>query len=172
METNNGSLTTLLRATPALLSAAAVSMTLCEDVFFRPFGKPQAALRPQANRLLRAHVAAFATRGMSMTATFYLGDIAVGTANLMRLRGSDGLFAPAPAFYLAGAVFSAMHFAFAPRDIALMNVITDESKVDEAKEKDNCTAMAGWIQMNVTRGLLADFPALICNLVGLTLAIA
>ena len=181
MDGNNRPLHSLLRATPALFSAAAVTMTLCEDVFFRPFGKPQAALRPQANRLLNAHVVAFMSRAMSMTAVFYFGGIGAGAANL-RWRGDRGLILSAPSsppqddglapmFYLAGTVFNAMHFAFAPRDMGLMDVITDESKVDAGKEKDNCTAMANWVRMNVTRGLVADLPALICNLFGLVLSL-
>lgn len=184
MDGINSSLNSLLRATPALLSAAAVTMTLCEDVFFRPFGRPQAALRPQANRLLSAHVVAFASRGMSMTAIFYFGGIGAGAANLRWRGGGDGglvLSSPssppqddglAPMFYLAGTVFNAMHFAFAPRDLALMDVITDESNVDAGKGKDNCTAMTNWVRMNVTRGLVADLPAFICNLFGLVLSLS
>ena len=134
-------------------------MTLCEDVFSRPFGKPAASLRPQANRLFRAQVKSFSVYGMTMTVSFY--SLSIGTAIANRaLSRAGGLVLSSPGtvagatgaaaqnsrlaagLYLASAVFNAMHFTFAPRDLALMEAVTDESRVEADKGKDNCTAMA------------------------------
>ncbi|XXH03197.1 hypothetical protein Hte_009594 [Hypoxylon texense] len=140
-------------------------MTLCEDVFLRPFGAPHPSLRKQANQLLLTHVKAFKPYAMTMTATFYLSAVGSAVANIAFRDGGlclSGTSAASQslsaAFYLAGAVFNALHFAFAPRDMALLEIATDEDKVDADKGKDNCTAMATWVSLNVSRGLLADFP--------------
>lgn len=45
--------------------------------------------------------------------------------------------------YLAAVVFYVMHFAFAPRDLALIEVVTDKDKVDAYKGKDNCILSYG-----------------------------
>lgn len=62
-------------------------MKLCEEIFFRPFGVPQATLRPHANRLLSTTpVKVFVPYGMAMTATFYFSAIGVAAANLTLRR--------------------------------------------------------------------------------------
>ncbi|KAI0384411.1 hypothetical protein F5Y04DRAFT_248311 [Hypomontagnella monticulosa] len=170
----------LLRIAPLLSSTAAVTMTLCEDVFFRPFGTPNRALRPQANQLLASHFRAAAPFAMSMTATFYFSAIGLAVANLAVLNGNLGLSGSSTSgrellsacCYLAGSVFNGLHFAFAPRDLALMDVIMDPNKAEAGKGKDNCSAMTEWVGMNVSRGLVADFPGFICNLLGFVLSLS
>ncbi|RYP11484.1 hypothetical protein DL764_000007 [Monosporascus ibericus] len=177
----------LLRVAPLLSSTASLSMTLCEEVYFRPFGTPAASLRPQANRLLRAHVKSFGVYSMAMTLSFYSLSIGTAIANLTvrdgglelsKLSSSGGAGASpqssrlAAGLYLAGAIFNALHFAFAPRDLALIEVVMDEGKVDADKGKDNCTAMAYWVSMNVVRGSVADLPGMVCSLLGFIAAMA
>ncbi|KAI1392623.1 uncharacterized protein F4822DRAFT_391562, partial [Hypoxylon trugodes] len=171
--------TVLFRIAPLLSSTAAVSMTLCEDVFFRPLGTPHSTVRPQANRILATNFKSCAPYAMSMTATYYFSAIGVAIANVT-LRGGvlalSGSSAAVPqrlaaGFYIAGAIFNALHFAFAPSDISLMDIIMDQSKADSDKGKDNCTAMADWVKLNVWRGFLADFPGFVCNLIGFTLSL-
>lgn len=96
---------------------------------------------------------------MIMTVSFYSLSIGTATANLALSRagglvlsspgtaaGATGAAAQnsrlAAGLYLASAVFNAMHFTFAPRDLALMEAVTDEGRVEADKGKDNCTAMA------------------------------
>lgn len=74
------------------------------------------------------------------------------------------------ALYVAGVVLNVLHFAFAPRGVALIDVITDESKVDAGKGKNNCTAMAEWVRVNVWCGLLAAFPGFACSLAAFLLS--
>ncbi|KAI4865187.1 hypothetical protein F4820DRAFT_421104 [Hypoxylon rubiginosum] len=170
----------LLRIAPLLSSTAAVSMTLCEDVFLRPFGAPHPTLRKPANRLLLAHVNAFKPYAMAMTATFYFSAIGTAVVNIKFRDGGLGLSGTSTAaprnlsavFYLAGVVFNALHFAFAPRDLALLDIVADEDRVDADKGKDNCTAMASWVSLNVSRGLLADFPGFVCTFAGFLLSLS
>ncbi|KAI1416805.1 hypothetical protein F5Y13DRAFT_100747 [Hypoxylon sp. FL1857] len=173
----------LLRAAPLLASTSSITMTICEEVYFRPFGTPQASLRPQANRLLRAHVNSFGPYSMALTASLYSLSIGTAIANLafrdgsLSLSSSDvlgistsGTHGTAAALYLASVVFNAMHFAFGPRDLALINVVMDETKVDADKGKDNCTAMGDWVSLNVVRALVADLPGWICSFAGFMMA--
>ncbi|KAI0180163.1 hypothetical protein GGR52DRAFT_230194 [Hypoxylon sp. FL1284] len=159
----------LLRASPLLSSTSSLTMAICEEMYFRPFGSPQTGLRPQANRLLRAHVKSFGLYSSALTVTLYSLSIGTAVVNLalrdggLALSSSDALAAAgtqgaAAAWYLAGAAFHAMHFAFAPRDLALIGVVVDETKVDADKGKDNSTAMGDWVGMHVVRGLVANLP--------------
>ncbi|RYP23351.1 hypothetical protein DL767_008847 [Monosporascus sp. MG133] len=151
--------------TPALIHGPAVH-DLCEGMCFEPFGTPAAPLRSQANRLLRAHVKSFGVYSMAMTVSFYSLSNRTAIANLTfrdgglelsKFSSPGGAGASsqssrlAAGLYLAGVIFNALRFAFASRDLALIGVVMDEGKVDADKGKDNCTAMAGWLGMDVFR---------------------
>ncbi|KAI1077063.1 hypothetical protein F5B20DRAFT_553105 [Whalleya microplaca] len=160
--------TILLRAAPLLASTAYLTGTTCEEVYFRPFGSPRSSLRPQANRLVAAHFNAMYKPAVSITLTLY--PLAIGTAVGNLVVG--GISRLGSGFYAAGLCFSLMHFAFAPRDMALMSTITDHQAVNRDKGKDNCTAIADWVRLNVTRGLIADLPGWICYFVGFMVSVA
>ncbi|RYO83837.1 hypothetical protein DL766_004133 [Monosporascus sp. MC13-8B] len=113
-----------------------------------------------------------------MAVTLSFSSLGIGTAianltvrdgrpELSKLSSSGGAGTSprrsclAAGLYLAGVIFNALHFAFAPRDLALIDVVMDEGKVDADKGSDNCTAMADWVSMNVPRGLVADLPRMV-----------
>ncbi|KAI1499069.1 hypothetical protein F5X99DRAFT_391149 [Biscogniauxia marginata] len=75
----------LLRAAPLLASTSFGTATICEKVYFRPFATPKADnLRPQANRLLAAHVRAFTKPAVSITLSLFPLGIAAGLLNVLR----------------------------------------------------------------------------------------
>jgi hypothetical protein len=59
-------------------------------------------------------------------------------------------------------MFNALHFAFGPHDLQIMKAMTNEAIVDADKGKDNCTAMADWLSLNLIRGLVAELPGMLC----------
>lgn len=79
-------------------------------------------------------------------------------ANVLVLEYTDTDAHLARSFYIAGAVFNALHFAFGTRDLAILKRIHE-------KEKDNGAAMADWVRMNLLRGVIAEFPSWLCFLV-------
>ncbi|KAI1380056.1 hypothetical protein F4677DRAFT_442243 [Hypoxylon crocopeplum] len=105
------------------------------------------------NRLLSANFKAFAPYGMAVTANYYFLAIGPAAWNLAFQDGGSSLTGKQTAtprrlsagFYLASIVFNALHFAFAPHNIALMNIITDEDVANTNKGKNYCTAMADWV---------------------------
>ncbi|KAI0007056.1 hypothetical protein F4779DRAFT_593484 [Xylariaceae sp. FL0662B] len=158
---------TLLHVSPLLASTAYLTTTVCEEVYFRPFGSPKADLRPQANRLVASHFNALFKPAVSITLTLYPLAVGAAAGNLV-VRGINSV---GSGFYAAGIFFSVMHFAFGPRDVALMNTITDYDAVDRDKGKDNCTAIADWVRLNVVRGLTADLPGWICYFVAFMISV-
>ncbi|KAI1407190.1 hypothetical protein F5Y13DRAFT_175416 [Hypoxylon sp. FL1857] len=66
--------------------------------------------------------------------------------------------------YAAAAIFSALHFAFGPRDMAIVKRISE-------KDKDNQMATADWVRMNFVRAVVADFPSWVCYFLGFMFAV-
>ncbi|KAI0880037.1 uncharacterized protein GGS22DRAFT_100281 [Annulohypoxylon maeteangense] len=153
----------LLRAAPLLSSTSYITFTLSEDIYLRPFGNFRSDLRPEANRLIPAYKARWFPPALAMIFVLYPLSIGTSIANLL-LRGSRKLDLSGGLgynrrtsgyLYIAGAMFSALHFAFGPNDLAILKRIGDE-------DKDNEAAMADLAVMNRIRGLVADFPSWIC----------
>ncbi|RYO97614.1 hypothetical protein DL765_011109 [Monosporascus sp. GIB2] len=150
------------RRTPAPIDGVAVDEAVRGDVF--------PAVRVTHGAAARARQVVW-VYSMAMTLSFYSVGIWTAIANLTvrdgrlelsKLSSSGGAGTSpqrsrlAAGLYLAGVIFNALHFAFAPRDLALIEVVMDEGKVHAGKGGDNCTAMADWVSMNVVRGLVAD----------------
>lgn len=77
----------------------------------------------------------------------------------------------ASGLYLASAVFSALHFAFGPRDLVVMDQMMDEGRGERGKGEDNLAALGAWLGMNAWRGVLAEGPSLICALAAPVVAV-
>lgn len=76
----------------------------------------------------------------------------------------------AAGLYLASIFFNAMHFAFGLCDMALIEIVTGEAKVNADYGKDKCTAMADWVNLNVVRGLVDDLPGALSSLLAFVVA--
>ncbi|KAI0009065.1 hypothetical protein F4779DRAFT_618043 [Xylariaceae sp. FL0662B] len=147
----------LLRAAPLLASTSYVTFTVSEDIYTRPLGSFRPDLRPEANRLIPAYKDRWFPPGLAVIFTLYPLAISTAVANLSAPGGHQ----TARYLYAAGAVFSALHFAFGPRDLAILRRLGEKDR-----DEDNGAAMAQWVRMNCLRGLLADFPSWVCYLAG------
>ncbi|KAI1420995.1 hypothetical protein F5Y12DRAFT_770330 [Xylaria sp. FL1777] len=151
----------ILRIAPLLASTACVTYTGAEDLYLRPFGDFRSDLRAEADLVIPAYKDRWFPP--SLAVIFILYPLAIGTAvtnvfvdgnlEIPRELGADQGFASY--FYLAGALFSALHFAFGPRDLAIIKRMNE-------KEKDNGKAMADWVRMNLVRGVMAEVPSWLC----------
>ncbi|KAI1733998.1 hypothetical protein F4680DRAFT_439709 [Xylaria scruposa] len=154
----------ILRIAPLLASTACVTYTGAEDLYLRPFGNFRPDLRAEANRIIPEYKDRWFPPSLAVILTFYPLAICTGITNTLVKgnlnipgKGVDQQFASY--FYLAGALFSAVHFAFGPRDLAILKRMNE-------KEKDNGKAMADWVRMNLVRGVVAEFPSWLCFFVG------
>ncbi|KAI1387019.1 uncharacterized protein F4822DRAFT_411896 [Hypoxylon trugodes] len=162
----------LLRAAPFLASTSYVTYTVAEDLYLRPFGNFRPDLREQANQIIPAYRDRWFPPSLAVIFTLYPLGIGTAITNLVIRKGSLDLTGAsgsnqrvAAGLYIAGAVFSALHFAFGPRDLAIVK------RIDE-KDKDNAKGMADWVSMNRIRGLVADFPSWLCYFAGFMYAMS
>lgn len=66
-------------------------------------------------------------------------------------------------FYLLGLFFTAAHLAFAT--FALKGIA--RSQDPKLTPVENLAAMRAWLRMNLARMLVADFPALVCQVLAM-----
>ncbi|KAI0530235.1 hypothetical protein GGR58DRAFT_524887 [Xylaria digitata] len=155
----------ILRIAPLLASTACVTYTGAEDLYLRPFGNFRPDLRAEANRIIPEYKDRWFPPSLAVILTFYPLAICTAIANVLVKGNLEVLGGPgvdqqfANCFYLAGALFSALHFAFGPRDLAILKRMNE-------KEKDNGKAMADWVRMNLVRGMIAEFPSWLCFFAG------
>ncbi|KAK0618508.1 hypothetical protein B0T17DRAFT_538108 [Bombardia bombarda] len=168
----------LLRVVPLLSATSSVTFTLSEDTFIRPLthtapSPASVELRRHANRILPSH-GRWTRRGLAVIFITYPLSIATAIANLARRHDNAQVdFSPnapynaraAAAFYLAGLVFSVIHFPFGPRAMSLLKRIRKDTggvEADVDPAQDNTASMASWLRINAIRGVVADVPSWVC----------
>ncbi|KAI0197468.1 hypothetical protein F4808DRAFT_295144 [Astrocystis sublimbata] len=155
----------ILRIAPLLASTSCVTYTIAEDLYLRPFGNFRPDLRVEANRIIPEYKDRWFPPSLAVIFTVYPVAICTAIANVwvngnMEVSGEpNDIRYLGSCFYIAGALFSALHFAFGPRDLSILKQINE-------KEKDNGKAMADWVHMNLVRGLMAELPSWLCFFVG------
>ncbi|KAI3337160.1 hypothetical protein HD806DRAFT_475864 [Xylariaceae sp. AK1471] len=155
----------ILRIAPLLASTACVTYTGAEDLYLRPFGNFRSDLRAEANLIVPVYKDRWFPPSMAVIFTLYPLAIGIAITNVLtegnlEVPGTLGVGHQfATNFYLAGALFSTLHFAFGPRDLAIVKRMNE-------KEKDNGKAMADWVRMNLVRGVLTEVPSWLCFLAG------
>jgi hypothetical protein len=161
----------LLRAAPFLAATSSVTFTLSEDIFIRPLAKtPTTELRRHANRLLPSQ-GRWLWPGLGIVFGTYGLSIATAIANLARgdpavhFHSANSNSRLAAGFYLAGCIFSFLHFPWGVKAMALLKSIRTDSNVDGDEKRDNTAAMRAWLKVNWLRGLLADLPSWVCYFV-------
>ncbi|KAH9904828.1 hypothetical protein F4778DRAFT_47872 [Xylariomycetidae sp. FL2044] len=165
----SASLILLLRAAPLLFSTSYVTFKYCEDTFLRPFGTSSpASLGVRANRLLPAYHRWWFPQALpAVVVTFSLASVTAvlnitGEGRAVDTSTPDGRVAAG--FYVAGAVFSALHFAWGPYDLRILD------RLDEGS-RDNGAAMDEWWRMNRWRAVTTDIPGFISLFVAFMYAI-
>ncbi|KAI1176463.1 hypothetical protein F4777DRAFT_268565 [Nemania sp. FL0916] len=155
----------ILRIAPLLASTACVTYTGAEDIYLRPFGNFRSDLRREANLIVPAYKDRWFPPSLAVIFTLYPLAIGTAIANVLtegnlEVPGDLGVGQQLTSyFYLAGALFSTLHFAFGPRDLAIVKRMNE-------KEKDNSKAMADWVRMNLVRGAIAEVPSWLCSFAG------
>ncbi|KAI1147409.1 hypothetical protein F4825DRAFT_150171 [Nemania diffusa] len=159
-----------LRAAPLLAATSSLTFTVCEDMFIRPLVTYQPGLRSHANRILPTH-GKWLWGGLSIVFSMYPISIATAAVNLATKDSAVDITGPetrqrvAAAFYLAGLVFSVLHFPFGKRAMYLLWTIRNDKNDDNNVKADNSAMMAAWLRVNAIRGLVADFPGWVCYLI-------
>lgn len=167
----------LLRVAPLLAATSSVTFTWCEDFFIRPLITNDTELRSHANRILPRH-GRWLWSGLAIVFTTYPLSIATAAANLAHKNGSVDIHGVelrqriAGGFYLAGLIFSVLHFPWGHRAMHLLRTIRQDTNVEGDKAKDNTAIMATWLKLNALRGLSAEIPSWICYFVAFMVAMS
>ncbi|KAI0867243.1 hypothetical protein GGS24DRAFT_486249 [Hypoxylon argillaceum] len=155
----------ILRIAPLLASTVCVTYTVAEDIYLRPFGNFRSDLRAEANRIIPGYKDRWFPPSLAVILIFYPLAICTAVTNVLvkgnlEVPGQPGGGQQFASYcYLAGAMFNALHFAFGPRDLAILKRLSE-------KEKDNSKGMADWVRMNLVRGAIAEVPSWLCFFVG------
>ncbi|KAJ3565668.1 hypothetical protein NPX13_g7420 [Xylaria arbuscula] len=159
----------LLRVAPLLSATSYVTFTFCEDTFIRPLvhNEPsKTELRKNANRVLPGFISRFTRRGLPFIFLSYPISIATAAANLANTQPSvtfdvNGSFQAraAAALYLAGLIFSVLHFPFGPTAMSYLNPVAAARGDEDDLQTDNTSKMTKWLKLNAIRGIAADLPS-------------
>jgi hypothetical protein len=156
-----------------MCATSSLTFTFCEDFFTRPLANPDPRFRTHNNRILPAH-GRWLWGGLVIVSTMYPFSILTAAANLVyRAEPQDGLNfvdsagrqRAAMGFYSAGLVFSLLHFLWGPRAMRLLASIRNDRNSEGDTKRDNTAVMKEWLNLNATRGILADFPGWACDLI-------
>ncbi|KAK4217475.1 hypothetical protein QBC37DRAFT_414589 [Rhypophila decipiens] len=174
----------LLRVAPLLSATSSVTFTLCEDTFIRPLvhtspSASSAELRRHVNRMLPSH-GRWTRRGLFVIFITYPLSIATAAVNLARHDNGQVDFSGdasynarvAAGFYLAGLVFSVIHFPFGPRAMGFLKRVREDSGSDDDPAQDNTASMSSWLRINAIRGVVADVPSWVCYFAAFLFAMA
>ncbi|KAI0202906.1 hypothetical protein F4808DRAFT_458613 [Astrocystis sublimbata] len=172
----------LLRVAPLLSATSYVTFTFCEDTFIRPLAHTKPAdkdLRIHANRIFPGLIGRFTARGLPFIFLSYPISIATAAANLARAEpgvtfdtnGSPQARAAA-ALYLAGLIFSVLHFPFGPTAMSYLDPVAAAKTEDDDPQTDNTSKIVTWLKLNTIRGLAADLPSWISYFAAFLLAMS
>ena len=174
----------LLRVAPLLSATSSVTFTLSEDTFIRPLvhtspSTSSAELRRHVNRMLPSH-SRWTRRGLAVIFITYPLSIATAAVNLARhdngkvdlSRNASYNARVAAGFYLAGLIFSVLHFPFGPRAMGYLKRVGEDSGSDDDPEKDNTANVVSWLRINAIRGVVADVPSWVCYFAGFLFSMA
>ncbi|KAK6075187.1 hypothetical protein SCUP234_07890 [Seiridium cupressi] len=172
----------LLRVMLLLAATSYVTFTFSEDTFVRPLmhtGPPahSAELRHHTNRSLPA-LMHFTRRGLPFIFISYLLAIATAAANLSRgdlpgvsfTENAGHNARTAATFYLAGLVFSVLHFG--PTAMGYLNRVQRNEGIEGDIKGDNTANMMTWLKINAMRALVADIPSWACYLLAFTFSMS
>ena len=171
----------LLRVSPLLCATSYVTFTFSEDTFIRPLihtapSTTDTELRRHSNRILPSFNR-FTRRGLPFIFISYPLSIATAAANLRQLGPSIILSGngelrcrTAAMFYLAGLVFSALHFSFGPAAMACLKRVSQDKRIHGDFNADNTANLVSWLRINTVRGAVADLPSWLCYIIAFMLA--
>jgi hypothetical protein len=133
--------------------------------------KTEKEARRYVNNILPSH-GRWTQRGLAFICITYPTSTATAAANLARpdkyayiSRGASYNARVAGGLYLAGLLFSVLHFVFGPSAMACLKRVADNKGVEGDERADNTASMISWSRTNLIRGLVADIPSWACYLV-------
>jgi hypothetical protein len=163
----------LLRVAPLLSATSSLTFTLCEDTFIRPLIHKSSSTvskeaRRHVNSILPSH-GRWTQRGLAVIFITYPISIATAAANLARPDGHVDMSTGASynsrvaaGFYLAGLIFSVLHFPFGPSAMSYLKRVAENRGVEGDEKADNTAIMVSWLRINLMRGIMADIPSWAC----------
>ncbi|KUI71854.1 hypothetical protein VM1G_07485 [Cytospora mali] len=173
----------LLSVAPLLSATSSITFTLSEDTFIRPLMhtspvETELERRHHTNRALPSLIG-FTRNGLAIIFTTYPLSIATAAANLARHDANVNISAHAATrprvaagFYLAGLIFSVLHFPFGPGAMRHLNHVKDDMGVEGDPGADNTASMVSWLRINSTRAFVADLPSWTCYFVAFMVAMS
>jgi hypothetical protein len=166
----------LLRVAPLLSATSSLTFTLSEDTFIRPLIHENSSTaateaRRHVNNILPSH-SRWTQRGLAIIFITYPLSIATAAANLARQDAHVDISTGASynarvtaGFYLAGLLFSVLHFPFGPSAMTYLKRVAKNTGKEGDAKMDNTASMVAWLRINLVRGVVADLPSWACYLV-------
>ncbi|KAI0910918.1 hypothetical protein F4824DRAFT_516598 [Ustulina deusta] len=164
----------LLRVAPLLSATSYATFTFSGDTFIRPSAHTAPST---ANRILPG-LHAFTRSGLPFIFLSYPVSIAAATANLMQLDScmnfdGDGALRTGAAafFYLAGLIFTMVHFPFWPIAMAYLDCVGTDKGLEGDPRADNTASMVSWFNIHTNHGLVTGLLSWGCYLAAFMCAV-
>ncbi|KAF2170722.1 hypothetical protein M409DRAFT_63803 [Zasmidium cellare ATCC 36951] len=166
----------LLRLLPLISSTVNVQFANDEYQFLTSWTELPLDKQIPAREVLPNWSTSWQSRGLWQALIGLSVPIIAGVANHVLLRpataasifqdpllsGLDGANVSAARWYLAGSIFSFLHFAFGCKALRLLAQMASD---DAKNRKSNIESVAQWLRMHRMRTLLTDLPAFVCFIV-------